>query len=77
MAKYDSIARRLSASNGRVRMTFPEVEGLVGVLPKSARTYRAWWANDPTHVQGFAWLSAGFVVESVDLDREVVVFEKG
>ena len=66
MAKYDSIARRLKASDGKVRMTFPEVEALVGTLPQSARTYRAWWANDRTHVQGLAWLSVGFVVKSVD-----------
>ena len=77
MAKYDGLARHLRASVGTVRMTFSEIEALSGPLPRSAKTYRAWWANDHTHVQASAWLSAGLNVGSVDLIRETVVFWTG
>ncbi len=44
-------------------------------LPKSAYTYRAWWANGG-HSQANAWLHAGYKVDKVDIPRQVVIFSK-
>ncbi len=75
MAKYDPLEARLRGGGERVAMTFHEVEQLVGSLPRSAREYRAWWANDRTHVQARAWQAAGYETTEVDVEKERVVFE--
>lgn len=76
MAKYDPLADHLRTAGDRVSMSFSEIEGLVGSLPKSARQYRQWWENSDSHVQAAAWMSAGYEVSDVDADAERVVFER-
>lgn len=68
MTKYGPLQDHLEATDpGPLAMTFGAIAGLVGGLPASASKYRAWWANDRTHVQALAWLDAGREVASVDL----------
>lgn len=55
-----------------VRMSFAEVEELVGRLPNSARLHRAWWSNS-SHVAR-AWRDAGWRLQSVNQAAERVVF---
>ncbi len=79
MAKYDALRRLLSARpEAAVRVNFSELDAAVGGLPRSARTYREWWDNGSTaqHPQARAWSEAGFAVDSVDLEREVVHFRR-
>jgi hypothetical protein len=74
MGKYDPLRDYLAGRAGsEVRMTFAEVEELVGPLPDSARIHRAWWAND-SKVEALAWRAAGRRVESVNQTAELVVF---
>lgn len=61
----------------RHTMSFGEIEALVGALPASSRHWRAWWANDRSHVQAKdGWLAVGWQVESVAQDRETVTFRR-
>jgi hypothetical protein len=80
MAKYDGLQNHLALlGTARVTMSFSEIEGLVGVLPRTARGHRAWWANDPgggSRVRANAWRGAGYTVESVNLASGVVVFTR-
>ena len=76
---YEALAAYLSRQRaGRVVLRFSEVERIIGrPLPPSAKKHRAWWANDPTHVQArWGWLRAGWKVARVDLRNEVVTFER-
>ena len=58
-------------------MSFQEIERVLGfALPASARTYQAWWANDPKHSQAKAWLDAGAKSGQLDIRAETVVFRK-
>jgi len=62
-----------------VRLAFGEIERILGVeLPKSARQYRPWWANEKagTHVHARAWLDAGRRTANVDLNAETVEFAR-
>jgi hypothetical protein len=61
-----------------LQMAFAEIEELLGEeLPDSARKHRAWWGNDySTHVQATAWLSAGWLVDDVDMNKEQVAFRQ-
>ncbi len=74
--KYAPLHRHLSNHEGREwSTTFHEIERIIDTdLPDSAHTYREWWANDRTHTQAMAWMTAGWKLASVDLQTETVVF---
>lgn len=77
MSKYEPLRRHLEgASVDRYRASFEEVEGILGfTLPKSARRYREWWANDRHgHTQAQAWLRAGWEASEVDMSGQRVTF---
>lgn len=74
-SKYDELRDHLSEhSESTVTLLFTEIDRLIGGLPASARTHRAWWANDPTHSQSAAWLDAGRRTTDVDLNAGRVRF---
>jgi hypothetical protein len=61
------------------KATFLDLERILGfALPKSARLYRPWWANDAKsgHSQSMAWTLAGWKTGAVDLDGETLVFRR-
>jgi hypothetical protein len=73
--KYEPLRDHLAGFTGtRVRMTFAEMEHLVGRLPDSAHRHRAWWGNNDASVEAQAWLEAGWLVESVNQGAGEVVF---
>ena len=79
MGKYSLLGEHLRAlGRDRIDMTFEEVERILGFsLPRSARVYRAWWANHEGNAQAKdGWLIAGYRVEYVDRKRRVVSFVK-
>jgi hypothetical protein len=80
--KYDPLRDYLETKKQEgitnLQLAFAEVEDLLGEeLPDSARKHRAWWGNDySTHVQATAWLSAGWLVDDVDMNKEQVAFRQ-
>jgi len=57
-----------------LELSFAEVEEILGKpLPRSAKTARAWWANSQT-AHGRSWQEAGWLVDDVDFEDELVVF---
>lgn len=75
--KYRALAEHLLAQSGRsLKMTFQEVEAVLGLaLPPSAR-HRAWWANTDSHTHAKAWLSVGWKTARADLDTQSVEFHR-
>jgi hypothetical protein len=59
-------------------MSFGEVADIVpGGLPPAAFRYRAWWANDATHVQARdGWLGANWRSAGVNMHMQEVTFLK-
>lgn len=75
MGKYRALQDHLTSVTRPVRMSFEDVERLVGPLPESARQYRPWWANTrENRSQARAWLNACYVVGEVNLTAEAVEF---
>jgi hypothetical protein len=65
------------AKRQEITMSFRQVEGILGDgLPKPARKYPEWWANDAANEQARSWLDAGWHVRTADLAAETVVFEQ-
>lgn len=75
---YEGLRDALKSRSGNhLECSFAEIELLLGRgLPKSARKYRQWWANDASHTQAAAWLSIGWEVETANLTAERVMFRK-
>lgn len=71
--KYEKLQNLLTTcKKSELTLTFPEIETLLGfALPPSAYNHRPWWANDTSHTQAKAWLSAGWRVVSVNLGKQV------
>jgi len=71
MTKYQPLYEYLASRQhlSRVRMTFAEVSLVIRTpLPKSAFTYREWWANQTNTARrpwAAAWQGTGFEVASV------------
>lgn len=60
--------------------SFAEIEAVLGfALPRSARTYQAWWSNQinsGSHTHAQAWQRAGWKARNVNLMDEAVIFER-
>ncbi len=74
--KYEALELHLRSvphSVSELNLSFKQIEKILGVeLPMSAKSYQAWWANqtDTTNRSNAqAWLSAGFEVDVVTLNK--------
>lgn len=79
MSKYFPLRDHLFRQRlSRVQMKFSEIEEVLGFpLPKSARLYAAWWANQaPPSSQSMAWTRAGWQTQEVDLASGRVTFAR-
>jgi hypothetical protein len=69
--------RGLATTKAEATLRFAEIERMIGAtLPKSARTYREWWANQDGGSRAPHWRAAGFEIENVDFARELVRFRR-
>lgn len=60
-----------------VTLRFGTIEGIINSdLPLGALRSQEWWNNSDAKPQGHAWVSAGWNVQSVDLDGRTVTFRK-
>ncbi|UVT27701.1 hypothetical protein NXT08_24700 (plasmid) [Rhodococcus pyridinivorans] len=73
MAHWDVLIDKLVVADTPVRLTWEELESLVGDLPTSAVRHRTWWWGDRGHVN--AWKAAGFVLTDLRLG-ETVTFDR-
>lgn len=79
MGKYDLLGSHLGGVDPVtvwLRLTFEEVDLVVGGMPPSARTQRSWWANNSSG-HALVWRAAGWHVQAVDLGAGLVVFARG
>ncbi len=76
VSKYEDLAKHLEKQNvDMLRMTFKEVEGVIGPLPPAARKHRAWWANSASQNHAMnGWMSVGWETSQVHMDKEELVF---
>jgi hypothetical protein len=63
----------------QVLLSYKDVGAILGdTLPPSAYDWEPWWANDKTHTQARAWMSAGWRTIQVSQHHSgrEVVFER-
>jgi hypothetical protein len=60
-----------------VTLSFSKLEGVINAdLPFGALRNEEWWNNSKSTSQGYAWTSAGWKVQSVNLKERTVTFKK-
>lgn len=78
MGKYEPLGQFLKKQkSSRVKLSFTEIEEIIGSkLPKSKST-RAFWSNNPdNNVMTKEWIAAGFETQDVDTKHSQLVFSK-
>ncbi len=79
MSKYTTLGEFLLTSvKDTVKLSFSEIESILRFpLPKSARKFRTWWANDRTHSHAInGWLDYGWRVTEIDLTNQIIQFRR-
>ena len=76
MSKYEPLTAFLKQANARnLRLSFAELEDILGFPLPASKQYPAWWSNSATNnTMTKAWLSAGYKTEQVDVGGEHVTF---
>jgi len=75
MGKYDGLRELLARAGDRsVELSFDQIAGTVGGLPRSAYDHQAWWGNHAGNSQAQGWMPSGRRVDSVSLTRRRVRF---
>lgn len=76
MSKYAPLTSFLNnAAPRQLKLTFSDIEKVLGFPLPASKQYAAWWSNNPSNnVMTKAWLSAGYRTEQVDIANENVVF---
>jgi hypothetical protein len=76
MSKYEPLTAFLKQANSRdIRLSFAEIEEVIGFSLPSSKQYAAWWSNSASNnTMTKAWLAAGYKTEQVDVAGEKVTF---
>lgn len=79
-SKYASLYHHLCERDGHEwYASFADIEKILGFsLPKSARTYNAWWGNEKkgSHSHACAWMAAGWVTQEVNPVKGHLIFRR-
>ena len=78
MTKYAPLGDYLRKQRGsEVRMTFAQIERVIGGKLPPSQHNRAWWSNNPwNNVMTKIWLDVGFITEQVDIEGRKLVFRR-
>ncbi len=73
---YTRLAQFLATQSGpQVRLSFSEIEALVGELPKSAAIHSAWWGNHAKNPQA-RWMDVRWKVSEINQAGRQITFSK-
>ena len=59
-----------------VELTFGQIEDIAKTVLPESKKYREFWANAESHSVARAWLNVGYRTTAVDIDKEIICFEK-
>lgn len=73
---YSRLAQYLAPqSDPQIRLSFSEIEALVGELPKSATIHSAWWSNHAKNPQA-RWMDVGWKISEINQSGRQITFRK-
>lgn len=77
MSKYEPLrAFLVDAGSKELRVSFADIEKILGFPLPASKQYPAWWSNSSTNnAMTKAWLNAGYKTTNVDVSKEQVTFQ--
>ena len=79
-SKYTYLREYLASKaifSERIRLSFRRIEEIIGDrLPQSAYNNPEWWSNRPGRSHSESWLSVGWTVEKINLEKKEVIFRR-
>ena len=79
-SKYTYLREYLASKanfSERIRLSFRKIEEIMGDrLPQSAFNDPEWWSNRPGRSHSESWLSVGWIVEKINLEKREVIFRR-
>jgi len=79
-SKYTYLREYLASKanfSERIRLSFRRIEEIMGDrLPQSAFNDPKWWSNRPGRSHSESWLSVGWMVEEINLEKREVIFRR-
>lgn len=77
-SKFQELANYLQIQDcSSIELSFSQIERILGFqLCSSARKYRVYWYKSKTHMLPLVCDAAGFIIDSVDINNEKVLFVK-
>jgi len=78
MTKFEPLHDFLMTQSVSIlNLTFVQIEKIIKLpLPPEASKDRRWWSNEHDNPQSWAWFSAGWIVEDVNVRAGTVKFVK-
>lgn len=80
MKKYEPLGTYLANLDGGrsgITLTFKQIEKIIkDELPNSAYEYPQWWSNQMGGSRAPHWRNAGFYVDSINLEQQIVTFRR-
>lgn len=76
MGKYTPLTAYLAGNAPRqVRLSFAEIEEILGFPLPASKRHQAWWSNSPSNnTMTAAWLDAGYATSQVDIVGQRLTF---
>jgi len=79
-SKYTYLREYLASKanfSEHIRLSFRKIEEIMGDrLPQSAFNDPEWWSNRPGRSHSESWLSVGWKVEKINLEKREVIFRR-
>ena len=67
-----------NSNDDKIVLTFDDISKIIGEpLVNSAYNHRAYWSNSKTHMMPKAWISSGYILDSVDMVNQIATFKRG
>jgi len=70
------LKEREASGQKSVRLSFKEIEDIIGFELPESKVYRAFWANTESHSIALAWLCTSFRTVDPHVDSGIIVWEK-
>lgn len=72
----DYLVAKEACGVNEIRLSFSEIENILGFELPDSKKHKAFWANTESHPIALAWLCTSFKTVESDVDSEVIVWEK-
>lgn len=72
----DYLVGKEACGVNEIRLSFSEIESILGFELPDSKKHKAFWANTESHPIALAWLCTSYKTVESDVDSGIIVWEK-